>query len=242
MRFRGNLFFLLALPSLLACSAARAADPVMMAVATFPRPRPVVPQQLRWDAPEALGVWGQAELQDSAPGGHTRLGGASAGLNLIWSCDDFGLVVCGGLRIASRPHFSTRPAAATAEGGTDPTLRLGFAQEAELDLHPGVILRVRAEIGSLMGLGRRGTGEGAVAKARMGATVDMQALNAGLPVRLGLSVSLARNLAPPAGERPDGCDGVLEISIASFPPLRIAAPCTPEPGATRIGFGVRRRF
>jgi hypothetical protein len=72
--------------------------------------------------------------------------------------------------------------------------------------------------------------------------VDLQALGVGLPIRLGLSLSLARSLEKAAGERSDDCEGAIEIRYADYAPLRVTAPCTPGRSDSWIGFGLRGRF
>jgi hypothetical protein len=236
---------LLVLPCILFAGSARAQDPTLLTGTAAPRPRPVVPGELRWDAPDVLGFWALAEVQNNPADAGKHLGSASGGLRFAWSpCGDESLLDCGGLRFATRPQFSSVPGTAISEGGRGPELALSFAQEAELDLRPGLTLRTGTEIGSRIGFGARpeDDADGAVAKARAGATVDLRALGTGLPVRLGVTLAVARDLHAPPGERHDGCEGALEISVAGYAPLRVTSPCTPDARDTWIGFGLRRRF
>ena len=209
-----------------------------------PPPRPAAPRELRWDAPE-LGLWARAEIPAAAPGSQGIAGAASGGLRFAWTpCDNEGWFPCEGLRLSTRPQFSSVANAPTADGGTGPALALSVAQDAELAVRPGLVLRAGADIANQVGLAAplAPGNDVPVAKARAGATVDLQALGAGLPIRVGLSVAVARGLETAAGQQPDDCQGAIEIRYADYVPLRVTTACTPGRRDSWIGFGLRGQF
>jgi len=210
-----------------------------------PPPRSAAPRELRWDVPDALGLWARAEIPANAATAQGIPGAASGGLRVTWTpCDDEGWFTCEGLRLATRPQFRSVANVPTADGGSGPALALSFAQDAELALRPGLVLRAGADITDQVGLATplAPGSDTPVAKARAGATVDLRALGAGLPIRLGLSVAVARSLEERAGQQQDDCQGAIEIRYADYVPLRVTAPCTPGRRDSWIGFGLRGQF